>query len=270
MRPQSEYAHKKISTHRLRTAKPKSPWHKWGILAGVLLIGFVVIMNTSWLTITTVVVEGNQRLAEPDIRAIVDQQFERRNVFGFSQRNLIALSKRQTVRQLAEVFPYTKFSINKDVPHTVRIKVKEPMVAALWRSSLGSWYINAEGVVVGPASTQSAVVTQDDELVILRDASGAEVQIGKSLITPTLIEFLSKLAEGIGAQTDLEIAEMRLDRPGADFVTVEAADGSEILFRVTDDPNVQINRLKVLLETKIKDSRVRYIDLRFGDKIFYR
>jgi len=69
----------------------------------------------------------------------------------------------------------------------------------------------------------------------------------------------------------LDVSHYTIDRLNSDQLTMVTTQGWYVIFRTTDSANDQIARLALLLQNKITDrDQLEYIDLRFGEKTFFK
>ena len=105
---------------------------------------------------------------------------------------------------------------------------------------------------------------------IFVDRSNGEIKIGDSVLTAEEIASVFRFGEHLKAQ-NISYTQVEFDRLAGKWTGLLTTDGYRILFDVTGDIDAQAQRLELIRKEKIKDvSKLEYIDLRFGDHVYYK
>ena len=215
---------------------------------------------------------------------MISQQFEK-NRFGiFSQRQLLFFSKRQALRTIEQSLTVENIKITKDYPATIAVAVQEKTSTLVWVTGGKQYYLGNEGQVIrevelsditvaaGEEQTQIIRVGKaGDQIPVVYDQESRTLEPGQLFVHKELVDFILLLQAGIMSGTDLDVSHYTIDRLNSDQLTMVTTQGWYVIFRTTDSANDQIARLALLLQNKITDrDQLEYIDLRFGEKTFFK
>lgn len=254
------------------------------IILGVgLLFGGWGVLASPLFAIQTITVSEAQYLDAQAVQLKVQEQFTKRRWWFFPQSNLVAFSKGQARERLAEEYPFAEFNFNKQLPDKLVVTIKEQEPLLVWRSGGNQWYVSAIGQVVGLVPERFLAQQVDQRTNVIRpqlytnglmsvnDTSSHEVTLGQNLLSSEFVTFITRLQHLIEQNADFSVVRYTVDRPGSDQLILQTSEGWQAKFRVSDDPDLQVSRLLLVLKNKIKDpSTIDYVDLRFGEKIFFK
>ena len=125
-------------------------------------------------------------------------------------------------------------------------------------------FVDEKGFIFGPAPTFSGTIFPK-----FFDKRGQPSAIGKEMIPETEFQKLRSFKELL-AKNDINVAKIILQDEA--IYEVYSKEGWYILLNAKNEPNPSFNNLKLVLDTQIKEKRLKleYIDLRFGKKVFYK
>ena len=143
--------------------------------------------------------------------------------------------------------------------------------------------MDLEGKVIQKVDTSNLTVQPDTKTMIVRstinsefypivyDLSNSPVEIGQKIIEPAVVSFIIGLMETFSDGTILSVANFKIDAPSSPDVALVTNDGWEVKFTTSDSINNQKAFLLAVLNEQIKDRKnLDYIDLRYGEKVFYQ
>ncbi|MBN1779490.1 MAG: FtsQ-type POTRA domain-containing protein, partial [Candidatus Buchananbacteria bacterium] len=216
---------------------------------------------------------------------LVGQQENQRRFFIFSQKNLIFFNKSQLKNLLLKNYPLDRIKINKDLPNTIKIDLTEKPTALVWVSGKNKYYVDFSGIAISQIidannfvensiSTETKIIrpeTQFGSYPIVIDQNGGEVSIGQTIIKSDLANFINQLNKQIIEQTDLSIGYYSINNLANQDIIAQSKAGWLIYFTATEPVDLQVKELITILQKEITNrNNLEYIDLRFGDKIFYK
>jgi hypothetical protein len=71
-------------------------------------------------------------------------------------------------------------------------------------------------------------------------------------------------------KNDIKFKYFQLPEKGSNEVRVVIDRGYSIYFNTQDDFDRQLANLKLVLNEKVKDKKINYIDLRFGNRVYIK
>ncbi len=250
----------------------KIPW-KWigGSMGGVAIIVTVCVILFSHraLAIQRVSIDGlNQidRMAfETEVRAYLDQ----RALLFFHRSNQFLFSGADFQLALEGAFTFASISISQ-AGKELRITVKERTSNLLWETDK-EYVVDLQGVITRPLQRD---VPSDAELAfrlpLFYDINQVAVLIGVPVLTPEEITQVFRFHEILLSQ-GIPYTQTRVNRLAGGWMSIVTQVGYEIYFDVTGDIEAQGESLKTVLATQVEDPEdLEYIDLRFGDHVYFK
>ena len=224
--------------------------------------------------IDNVVINGSQKIAERKIYDIIEKQLAQRRLGIFSQQNIFAFSKRQAKKEILKNFFVAELVIKKKLPRTIQISFNENTPVAVWAEGEEYYYINSDLTIL---SSVENLELNANNLIILKNAL-AESQIKTAGIIKKVGIEKKYLDICLSLKQKLAAAQIEIDNNceinGLEAkVQVKANNGPKIYFSADVALDKQLEKLSSLLAAKITPdvlTKLEYIDLRFGDKIYYK
>lgn len=254
-----------------RARKPKRKLYKskgfWFFVLFLAVSGslFYLVFFSDLLKVKNIEVKGNQKLGADDIRSALLGEISQKILF-FIPKNIFAINFDKLSYDISSKFPeIDKISLKINLPNTVSAEIIEKTPAGCWCLSAQAgtnsdcWYFDKYGVIYQKNSSCNNL------LIIVSDK---KPQLAKSIISENdLNSILSIYKDSINPS---EIKNIFVSN---EKIILESKIGWVAYFKPYDDIPGQIVNLKAILEQKVgesKKSQLNYIDLRFGNKVFYK
>lgn len=264
---------------RFKPSKPRRylPWRV--ILAVGLSVGIAFelgygVFFLPLFHIQSIRVEGDAALPVADIQALVDSIAQQKLLGFLSKQNILFFESNAIASAIrSSFFKVGRVAVNKDWQNrAVRVEISPRKEVAIWCQvasvSDGTApicsYIDEAAFIFAPAPRGSGGI-----LSIITDARSRTAALGAQVVEPAVLVAI------LDARTLLTTANYTIDsiilRPSRDVV-VHVNGSFTIIFTLDEPPARQVDRLKSLIEFKLKDDlkKVDYIDLRIGNRIFYK
>lgn len=251
------------------------PWkHLWGILGALIVLcgTTAFFLGHEWFTIRNVEVRGVEYIPAHELESIVSDYTSESALLFFLRSNRFLFSSDSLAQALKNQFALTEVSIGLQ-EGIIFIELKERTSNLFWKTQDRLFVVDLEGIVVREITDPEDSILQQPnlkELPIFVDANDVMVSIGSPVLTPDEIEnafkfFTSLEDEGI-AYTYIE-----LDRLAGKWVQLMTQTGYRILFDLTGNIDEQVHNLTVVLQDQVEDqTTLEYIDLRFGDRVYFK
>lgn len=236
----------------------------------LLLVGTIFLARVSFLRVTRVEVLGSQSVAASDLQQLVLQELEDSYFFVFPKSNVFLYPKKAIVAKLLASYPSLKGATTniKDF-QSITVTVEERHPEALWCSDLSSspcFFLDGEGVIYAQAPAYSAPVYD----LYLGTAAGKTLP--RQFLLPGQFRALSALVAAV--RKDAGIAIERVSVDAHDDVRMWFANGFVLLFVLKEAGGDVYERFTLALGSEPfknrKFSDFEYLDLRFGDKLYYK
>ena len=161
-----------------------------------------------------------------------------------------------------------ELAVQKRFLHTLEIYAKEKVPQLLWKEGEEYFYIDKSGTLM------AAVAFEDIkyDLPLINRGTTTQAVLTKKIIEPSNIDFiqqvLAKVSEINSAWQISRLVALTVDNSEIFFYTNE---GWYFILKVNNDITKSIYNLKELLAQKIEDrSKLKYVDLRIEDRIYYK
>jgi len=273
-----DYHKKKYSNPYFRRQRRKKikikPW-SWRtkliifeiIIVAVSLIWFFCFSNI--FTVDNINVSGAERISAKSIKELSWQQTRRRRFLFGSQSRLVLFNKNLLIKTLNRQYCLDSLAVKKKFPGTLIIEFKEKAYLAIWHELDSYYYIDGEGNIiseVGPLEIQ-----QKDYPLI--DNRGEGRVAGKKLNdSGEDISYAIKLFEEFkNNRHGFKIERFILENEN-NTIKMAIEQGPVIHFDTREEIEKQATKLQTIINEKLKDDfkQKEYIDLRFGDRVYYR
>lgn len=252
-------------------------------LAIIIATGlFWFIFYHNFFAIENFEIEGNKIIQENIINDILNRQLEKTYLFFFNQSNIFSFSKRQTRREILKRYYVENLTISKKLLHTIKIKFNEINPAAIWLEDDIYYYIdenlniiskaeildlnNVDFIILTNEKKEPSIV--EDGLIKKIIINSKNSERGKSYLNFALN--LTKKLQSINFHYSRTFS---INEPET-TLNIGVVDGPVIYFNIENDLESQFRFLDTLLKEKIKGEenlkKLQYIDLRFGEKIYYK
>ncbi len=244
------------------------------IVAAVLALfgGVVWLVDAPFWQITSVDVVGASDADAAMIQQVGADTLAHPYLHLFSKRNILLYPKQAiTAALLVQIPTLSRVEVHATSLHTLAVAVVEQQPVALWCGDASTvfaascHYLDVHGVayVPAPTSTPSAFVTY----------YGALATSSNQFLTPEQFSTLTALVAALGKQGDTSgVVGVAVDTN--DDVRLTYADGFSLLFARSADGSDVLKRYALALTASPfvgqPIANVSYLDLRFGDKLYYK
>lgn len=249
----------------------------------LLLAGGIWWVNQSpRLRLSSIEVVGNRTVPRDAIVAMINAQLDAPRFGLLPQRNFLWFDADAAVAQLRQQFGFAAVEVVRRWPDTVTVTVHEPAAALVWVSGTQGYYVDAGGKVIAPVSPDDALSLQQGSMRVLRhpavvqptpvvyDLSNQPPAAGQPVASSATLAYLLDLNPRLSRGSQTPVSHYQLNRAERKLVAVTQG-GWQIIFSLDRGAGEQLASLAAVLETSIKDqSKLKYIDLRFGGKVYYR
>jgi len=264
---------------RLREQKKENFLLKSGIIVLtllILLVSLIYVSRIPSLNFSRVSIEGNSVTSDSDIEKIFNKNISGFYLKMFSKKNIFIYPKRRITKNLKE-----KFLVIKDVEISIKdfeelkINIKERRPDSLWcgnvltitSNSKDCYFVDEEGLIYSDAPEFSGNV-----FLRLYGYVGDSSLIGKEYLPVSKYQSLKFFKNTIEQYGLIPIRVVRLEK---DDMEIWFKDEGRLIYNLNQD----IARLSNDLGSIVKDSEFKneleekeldYIDLRLGNKVYYK
>ncbi|MDA3802969.1 MAG: hypothetical protein PF488_03695 [Patescibacteria group bacterium] len=277
-----DYQDKKLSNPFFRKKK-KPEKSKKGIRLKVIMsiVFLIAIIYTLFclplLNIKTIKVEGLSRLPEEEIISIIKEDFDDKKLFVLSQKNILLFNKDKHIDKILNKHNFAKVKINKKLFNTLEVVISEKPYAFVYGENDNFFYSSKDYFLINEINFE----TESEEdinkrlkyFTIINQSEDTFIKNNDKLdVEEEYIRFITNLnreVENYGDEFDISHYII----PDVYFKTaiLKIIDGPEIKFDVKSDLSKQLDQLILVKREKMKDNfnNLEYIDLRYGNKIYF-
>lgn len=213
-------------------------------------------------------VEGLDRKA---IETNVYDILQRKTLYFFSSYNIFLASSEEIERALKKRFPkIERVNIDKQFPDILKIYVHERVLWGIFcgenSGTASCAYIDKTGFAY-----ESSPDFQGSLLVKIK-SDFPEFKIASQVIEPELLDEMFFLSREVKRIINADVIGYELFHKIPSEIRVLTGDGFKIYFNRKDDFKNAFSVLKKVMDEEIKDKRreLEYIDIRFGNKAFFK
>lgn len=253
--------------------------HKKGKLFFILLL--LIIFLFIWLfcflpffNIKNIEINGLSKISKNEIEEIIFKQINDKRLFILQQKNLFVFNKKLLKNSLNKKYCFSNLIINKKLPDSLFINIQEKSYAYIFNQDEKYYYIDSDGYIINEVSPLDIKEKRyplisyqgKDNIISYNNTKYDKIEIDNRYFV-----YIKSLFNNFLSLKDLTSEKFIIDDE-IDTVKVHIQDGPIIYFNINNDADKQIKKLLIIKDEKLKDEfeKKNYIDLRYGDMIYYR
>ena len=240
-----------------------------GVIFATIFAGIVAFFRIPYLQVEKIEISGNSLVAGDDLIGRIKAKLKGKYFGLFPKTNIFIMPQGKILTELPQELKRIKnITLDKKYFGAIAVKIEERNNSAIYCEAENCAYADESGFVFEKAPYFSGAVFL--KLIDQRiTGKTAEDFIGSSFIEEMEFKKILKFA-GLAAQIGDGIAEVILKKENIyEFYTQE---GWKIVLNDKNEPQSAYLNLITALEFNIKDKRTKldYIDLRLGNKIYFK
>jgi len=279
------YYHKTYKNHLFGKKKRNALINKKLFFLFIILpaFGLYYVTYSNIFQIQKIDIQGNENIKKDDIENTILAQMEKKRFIVFPQKNIFFLNKKEMGDTIYNTFSLEQVHIKKNFFHGLQITLKEKKPFIVWIENKKSYYVDEKGIAISQVEQFDAQKENFKDYNILRHniiyknlpiiqniASQKYYLKNEIIINNDLLLKIKKLIQSINNIVKININFFEIN-DNEKYITIITAEGWKIYFSLEDDIESQIKKLELILDNKSKVGKIiDYIDLRYGDKIFYK
>lgn len=241
------------------------------IFSVVLIIGVVFWFNHESMMIDEIVISDNEFINNDDLREDINEILNKKYIGIFPKKNFLILPKKKIKTFVFENNLSAREVRIKRRVNKIEVNITEHVAVSKWCGLDFNvpdvcYLINDQSLIF----TQEKIL-QPKEVIKLYGLLNSENILGEKYLSmevyDTVIAFVNNLEQ-------LEIIPEFVDTTDQETFAVYTERGPYLLIKKNDDPNEVLNNLKTVIETEELNAaqfkNLEYIDLRFGNKVYYK
>lgn len=208
-----------------------------------------------------------------DIRNALDTMLSGNYALVIPRRFVFAMSGSAMEDRLLAGFPrFEKIVVAKKIPHGLSVSYAKRIFFALLCNEASRTdvsycgYIDRTGFVYADAPEASG------SLIVKIKSDLADIKVGTRAIEEQTVKQMALFGDGMQSIAGLRLTSYELSTQAPDELRIRTADGFTLIVKKDGNPESILRILRTVLDQEIKDnkSKLDYIDLRLGNKVFYK
>jgi len=285
----------KIERHRVRYQNPlrKKKWlfqfKFFKLINLILLIGILgclyFFIFSDFYNITNIEINGNQIISSDDVLDITNNFLTKNNFLILKNKNIFLFNRNSLKKKIGEVVLLDNIKIEKILPNTIRITIKEKSVALKFVSNSQEYLVDNQGVVIKifykiitPKIFQltepiAIEANNDQNLLKINNLAAEDANLGDKILNTDNITFITNLTAQLKEKDYLTPKDVLIPNKLPQYLVISLNSGAQIYFNFSDSIENQLSRLNLIIDQKIKKNNlngVEYIDLRLGESVYYK
>lgn len=214
-------------------------------------------------------VRGPEKISVAEVESMAWNQAEKKRLLLAKQQNIFIFDEEKLAQELNSKYALGELKINKILPSKVIISLKEKNYSSVWHESDKYYLICTEDK---SATEIDPLEVKDKNMPLIENLGDAKIFdnkiFGEEGRVDYILHLLPKLKDG---QKKFEIEKFTIDNKEAGTIKV-VIKGPVLLFNLKEDMDKQLTKLYAVINEKLKEdfTKKSYIDLRYGDKIYYQ
>lgn len=239
-----------------------------GAVISTTIILFICLFSLPLFCITTVSVTGIHAESKELLQNQIDDYLLSRKMLFFHPTNRFLFSKNELIKKLSSNFIFETLTIRVK-GKTINIDINERVSQLRWQSNNKDYLTDLQGIIIQELYV-SGNQPNNSQLPLFVDKNNVAVSIGSAVMSKDEIEKTFQFHDEL-KKLNIVFIETDIDRLAGKWIGVKTDKGYLILFDPLGDINQQALILKTVIAQTIKDlSKLKYIDLRFGDHVYYK
>ena len=182
--------------------------------------------------------------------------------------------RRQSLEQqlLAILSRFETILVTKQYPHALSVSYAKRIFFALLCNDIAKADIHSCGYIDHTGFVYEDAPDASGSLIIKIRSDLPAVKVGMQAIDAQTVKQMTLFGEGIKRIAGLRLLSYDLSSQAPDELRLHVADGFTLIVKKADNPETVLQILHTVLTQEIKDraSQLDYLDLRFGNKVFYK
>lgn len=252
--------------------------------------GWIWFMGWSeTLRVTEVEINGDQAIAEWEIRDVVRDMLDEKRWGFFPKRNILSFSEDELAGRLNERFVFERLEVTKLPPHGLKIDLVERVSTVLMQLPDGSQaLLDLDGAVVrlfrseeamdvtvrlGPTLEETPEAPRSRTPVVYNDRQAA-LKLRDKALTPKMVQAAISLPDAFEREfgRGIYVTELRTDGLEASTLRLVTSEGWSVYLDAEQAIDLQLSNADDVIRSKAGGDRrnVDYVDVRFGEKVFLK
>lgn len=267
---QKDYSNSKFDNPRVTQKKERRKNRFKKFIYALIVVAVVgvlyVLFFSPFFKISNIEINGLEKVHRENLDTIINEyQSSSRRFFLFSKTNFWFVDKQDLIARIGDHYAFEELLVKKKFPNKLIINLKEKESAINWMVGNMCYHLDLSGMAIEYCEGGKGLIT-------IRDQVAETVEIGQLVVEAEVLEYIVELDYQARNILKEQYSPLFYEK-NKEALIVKMEAGPEIRFNSNIEVGEQVSRLDLLLkEAAVKDSynSLNYIDLRFGEKVYYK
>lgn len=241
-----------------------------------IIILFLSVIGLGWLVffssifkIKNIKISGLEMASALEIENLAWAQTTDRKFFIGQRSNLFLFSESDFMNALKQKYYFESVQLDKRLPSAIVINIKEKIPKAVWSEDGKAYYMDEQGMII---SEIQAVPAGSNAYLTVENRGGAKIAGRQADMDKEKLDFIIKADEELKNKKFLFAPDRFIIDQDVNTVKIVLVNAPMVFLNTKAQAADQINKLIVLYKDELKSefAKKSYIDLRYGDMIYYR
>lgn len=234
------------------------------LIPALVILVFYFFFLSEIFRIKEIKISAPEDISKEEIQVLLEKELET-SFFIFFRKNTFFLVNSQKIEdRILKEYPEIKTAdLKKEFPQTLILEIERKReVAICCLNDNDCFLIDRDGIIFGGSTSEDLMV------IFLKD--GEVKNLGEEIIPEEKMNQLLGIHDELEKNLGIDVEKFILE--GEESLDVKTIEGWEIYFDLTNDINLILTKLSLLLEKEISPENrenLEYIDLRFS-KVYYK
>ena len=233
------------------------------ILVILVLLLVQSIFQIKYFKIEKINLVGQNDLSVEEVQQFIISSLTKTKFFFFEETNYWLAPIDELSYELKEKYNLEEAKIEKKWPDSLLVTVKEKVSHFIWQKDDSLYLLDAQGLL----NRQISVL--DDKDLVLEDKRDYRPQ-GEQIFTTEEIEVINQIYLNWNDLIAPKVKMSKITIYNDWNIDLHTETGFYVKIDKDQDIKEQLNNLRAVLEENITGVDIDYIDIRFGDKVYFK
>lgn len=236
------------------------------IYAIIFVLLLQSIFQAPFLSLKKIELKGNSFYQEEEVKKYIGDKLAERRGLLFQNNNFFLFNSDKLRDQLITQYNLNDAKVRKIFPQKIKIEFIEKTSQFIWQKNGAYYLLDAKGQFNGQINELN------DQYIILEDSRSYQPQNNENIFRPDEIELIQVIIELWEAKL-ASTAQIKAIAIGDDWSSFDIKTNLSYVIKINpqNEPVKQLeNYRQVLLAGNVVGTDINYIDLRYGDKAYFK
>ncbi len=235
-------------------------------LGGVIVSGLLYFLFYSpYFRINSFEITGLKKIKQENIESILNNYFAKRKYIIFSRKNYWLIDREAIKKEISRFYYFERLDVRRKFPNRLVVDVIEKQPLINWTTKELCFNVDMTGSAIGYCEKEAGLLT-------VRDLDQKDVEIAQLVIDSEKLMLIIDLHERTKVLLKEKYNPLYYELKD-NLITAKSDAAPEIRFNLDLGVGEQVGRLDLIArQPDLRDefNKLKYIDLRFGDKVYYQ